>query len=232
MKNIPAKNAIKQLLSFKYRGGVIAALLWRYTTYSAMMFLCILNERVPADSLPDRIIAAVPVIPFIAKHNYHIWLLCYLPLAGWLMIKNRNKFIEFLYAGGVVSLLRGITIFLTTLGPVNGHDVNAGRPLNELIDGWLQIINPLSPFISNSWQIYLTKDLFFSGHTSSTFLLLLYLWKYPKIRLLAAAAHIIVVATVFFSHLHYTIDVIGGWAVAFAVYMAAEKFFNRKPVAN
>ncbi len=223
-------NILKQLIFTTYKGGIFAALAWRYFTYSAMMLFCILNEQIPAFKLNDRLISAISVIPFIAHHNYHIWLICYLPPALWLMIKDVKKFIEFLYAGGIVSLLRGLTIFATTLGPVNGRDINAGRPVNELINGWIKIINPFSAFSGDTWQVYLTKDLFFSGHTSSTFLLLLYTWKYPQIRPWTVAGHIIVVATVFLSHLHYTIDVIGGYAAAYIVYTFSEQFFSPKTV--
>ncbi|MBN2802581.1 MAG: phosphatase PAP2 family protein [Deltaproteobacteria bacterium] len=226
------KETIKKSLFTRYRWGLIPALLWRHATYSIMMFFCILNEQVPAASQSDRIIHLVPVIPFIARHNYHIWLICYLPLALWLLIKNSSRFIDFLYAGGVVSLLRGLAIYSTTLGPVNGRDINANRPMTELIAGWLKIINPLSPFTSDTWQVYLTKDLFFSGHTSSTFLILLYTWKYKQVRPYAIAGHIIVVATVFLSHLHYTIDVIGGWAVSFAVFTFFERYFNSTKECN
>ena len=49
--------------------------------------------------------------------------------------------------------------------------------------------------------MYLTKDLFFSGHTSTTLLLLLYVWRYPGLRAAMVAAHVLVVMSVFFAHL-------------------------------
>ena len=195
-----------------------------------MLLLSVIGEGVPAATLNDRIIAAIPFVPVIARYNYHAWVVLYIPVAAWLWKTNRRRFVEFLYAGGVVSLLRGICIFLTTLGPVNGRDVNAGKPLSELISGWLQLINPFSALTTDAAGIYLTKDLFFSGHTASTFLLLLYCWQYPRLRVAALVGHILVVAIVFFSHLHYSIDVIGGWAVSFCVFIAAERFFSsRRP---
>ena len=210
------------------------ALLWRYVSHALMVLMNFLNEPVAAPTVLDRIISVTPFIPFIAKYNYHLWILCYVPVAVWLWFENRSRFVEFLYVGGFVSLLRGFTIYLTVLGPVNGRDVNAGRPFADFFEGWLHIINPLSTLSSGALHVFLTKDLFFSGHTASTFLLLLYTWKYPRIRYFALAGHIIVVASVFFSHLHYSIDVVGGWAVSFCVFVAAEKFFGwvngREPV--
>jgi len=203
------------------------ALFIRYLCHAAMLLITILCERIPAPSLSDRILSIVPFVPLIAAYNYHLWVLASLPLAFMLFKADRNRFVEFLYAGGVMSLLRGLTIFITTLGPVNGVDVNAGKSLSELFTAWVSLINPLSALFSDTTQLYLTKDLFFSGHTASTFLLLLYCWPYPRLKRWAIAAHVVVVASVFLSHLHYSIDVIGGWAVAFCVFVAVERFFRR-----
>jgi len=235
----PVKHILHRLMAGPRRGvldSVPLALAWRYGTHSLMVLINFLNEPVAAPTLHDRILSVTPFIPIIAKTNYHLWLLCYVPVALWLWYENRAKFVEFLYVGGVVSLLRALCIWLTILGPVNGRDVNAGRPWSEMLAGWFQIVNPFSAVTTDAMQVYLTKDLFFSGHTASTFLLLLYCWKYPRIRPFAIAGHVIVVASVFFSHLHYSIDVVGGWAIAFCAYAAAEKFFGRpdasKPVAH
>ncbi len=208
--------------------GVPLAFVWRYCCHSLMLLLSILGEGVPAATLNDRIISIVPLVPTIARYNYHAWVVLYVPIAAWLWKTDRRRFVEFLYAGGVVSLLRGISIFVTSLGPVNGRDINAGKPVSELISGWLQIINPLSALTTDAAHLYLTKDLFFSGHTASTFLLLLYCWKFPRLRVTALVAHVLVVAIVFLSHLHYSIDVIGGWAVTFCVFVVAEQFYAKK----
>jgi hypothetical protein len=207
--------------------NVWLCIVWRYATHSLMVIVSVLSEAVPAAALHDRVIAAVPFVPLISKYNYHIWLLAYVPIAVWLLKINRNRFVEFMYVGGVLSLLRGLTIFLTTLGPVNGRDINAGKPLAELLQGALAIINPVSALTSPAAGIYLTKDMFFSGHTASTFLLWLYCRPFKTISTVALVAHILVVTTVFLSHLHYSIDVIGAWAVTFSVFTLAQKFFDR-----
>ena len=65
--------------------------------------------------------------------------------------------------------------------------------------------------------MWLTKDLFFSGHTASTFLVVLFGWSMGRLRWAFVAAHLVVVASLYFGHIHYTIDVVGGWgAAAFA----------------
>jgi membrane-associated phospholipid phosphatase len=74
---------------------------------------------------------------------------------------------------------------------------------------------------------YLTKDLFFSGHTATTFLLLLYVWPWRRLRAAALAGHVLVVASVFLAHLHYTIDVAGAYAIAFAIFALREGWPRR-----
>src|SRR6185295_11892941 len=78
-------------------------------------------------------------------------------------------------------------------------------------------------------QVGLTKDLFFSGHVSSTFLLWLYCRGRGALAPVALAAHLFVTATVFLAHLHYTIDVVGAWAVTLAVYAIAERGLPIRP---
>ena len=86
----------------------------------------------------------------------------------------------------------------------------------------MQLFSPWHVFAKGTMQAYLTKDLFFSGHTATTFLLLLYVWDRPRLRWLALAGHVLVVASVFLAHLHYTIDVAGAYAVTFALFALRE----------
>ena len=199
------------------------AILWRYFSHSVMVFVCVMAERFPASPLSDRILGVTPFIPVIARYNYHLWILAYIPIAVWFWKIDRNRFVAFMYTGGVVSLLRAMTIYATSLGPVRGADINAGASFEKAFHSWVAIVNPVSALTSSAPHIYLTKDLFFSGHTASTFLLWLYVRPYRNIGTVALVAHILVVATVFLSHLHYTIDVIGAWAITFCVFTLVEK---------
>jgi hypothetical protein len=97
-----------------------------------------------------------------------------------------------------------------------------------LFHAWLVLINPFSTLFGNAARVYLTKDLFFSGHASSTFLLWLYCRGRGWLGPLALAAHLATVAVVLLAHLHYTIDVVGAWAITYSVYTLAER---RWPVA-
>lgn len=212
------------------RDSVIAALTWRYACHSAMLGLSLLTEGRPAPSLPDTILDRLPRVAWIADHNYWIWLACYVPAAILLWRRDRPAFLHFLYLGGVLSLVRGLCVGLTGLGPAYGPDVNAGLSGEQLLSAWLTLINPFSTLFGDAAQVYLTKDLFFSGHVSTTFLLWLYCRGKGGLGTLATVGHWVTVAAVLLSHLHYTIDVVGAWAVTYSLYAVAKQW--REPKEN
>ncbi|MFM7282628.1 MAG: phosphatase PAP2-related protein, partial [Planctomycetia bacterium] len=69
-----------------------------------------------------------------------------------------------------------------------------------------------------SQAAYLTQDLFFSGHAATSFLLWLYLRERRVLGWIALLAHILITASVLFAHLHYTIDILGAWAVTYSLF--------------
>ncbi len=210
---------------------LVAGLSFRYACHAAMLLMALLAERRPAPSLPDAVLSVVPYLPSVDRWNFLIWLACYLPPALALALVDFKRFLRFLAAGGLLSLLRGLCILATGLGPVHGQDVNAGMSLSAVFATWFQLLNPLASLIGQAAQVHLTKDLFFSGHTATTFLVVLYAWRHPRLRWWAVAGHLLVVATVFFSHLHYTIDVLGAYAFTLAVYAIFE-WRPRRPAGH
>ena len=203
-------------------GSVAAALVWRYACHAAMLGLSLLTEGRPAPRLPDAVLDHLPRVPWIAGHNWWLWVACYIPPALWLWRRDRAAFVHFLWVGGAVSLLRGLCVGLTGLGPPDGPDVNAGvrgPALLHLRHAWWVLVNPFTTLFGNAAHVYLTKDLFFSGHVASTFLLWLYCRGKGWLGRAAGAGHWLTVAVVLLSHLHYSIDVVGAWAVTYSVYV-------------
>ena len=207
----------------RLRDSVLVALFFRYACHSAMLLLSLCTEGRPAPSLPDALLARVPRLPWLEAHNYLIWLACYVPPALLLWRRDRRAFLHFLYVGGFLSLLRGVTVGLTGLGPTVGADVNAGLAGRAILTAWLTLINPLTSLFGNAAHVYLTKDLFFSGHVSTTFLLWLYCRGRGGLGVAAGIGHWVTVAVVFLCHLHYTIDVVGAWAITYSLYVWAER---------
>src|SRR5262249_7989686 len=88
----------------------------------------------------------------------------------------------------------------------------------------LQILNPFSVFIEDSAHVWLTKDLFYSGHTCSTFLLVLFGWHLRPLPWPLVAAHLVVLASAVLGHVHYVVDVLGGWAAGGLVFFLVSRF--------
>ncbi len=196
---------------------------FRFACYALMLWLALWSEARPAPSLPDAVLSVVPYVGWVDQHNYLLWIVAYVPVGLLLLKVNPERFIRYMVSSGLLAVLRGLCILATGLGPVHGADLNAGLSPQTRSTVFWQIVNPFAFFApGGSAQVYLTKDLFFSGHTATTFLLLLYVWRYPRLRVAMVIGHVLVVASLFLAHLHYTIDVIGAYAITFTLFALRE----------
>ena len=196
---------------------------FRFACYLAMLWMALWAEAQPAPSLPDRVLALVPYVPEVARINYLLWLAAYVPVGLAFLFTHPERFVRYMMAAGWVALLRGLCIVVTGLGPVSGADVHVGLTAEQRWEAFWALSFNLGLFSpSRADGFALEKDLFFSGHTATTLLLLLYVWRYPRLRWAMLAAHLAVVASVFLAHLHYTIDVLGAYAVVLAFFALRE----------
>jgi hypothetical protein len=205
---------------------LILLLAWRYLCHSLMLIPVLWHELKPAPHLPDLLLDHIPLVPAMARWNYLIWILCYIPPAIYLGIRNRDLLWRLVVTDGCLALLRGITIPLTGLGPVYGLDTNALHPF-AFWPTWLSIVNPLSAMVGNTAGLYLTKDLYFSGHIATTFLLYLYSLRLGRAAWIFLGLNLLTLATVLLSHLHYSIDIVGAYALTYCVYRASEALAAR-----
>lgn len=201
---------------------VALALAFRLACYAAMTALALANEYRPAPTLPDALISTLPYLPWVDRLNYLAWLVLYLPLSAALLFGDVRRWGRYMVTGGLVSLARGVCIAVTGLGPPDPAHTGDGLAGRGFLEAFADLLSPVAVFAHGAARTYLTKDLFFSGHTATTFLMLLYLWNKPRLRWPALAAHVLVVSTVLFAHLHYTIDVLGAYAVTFSVFALRE----------
>jgi len=200
---------------------ILGAVVFRGVCYALMTGAAVWAELRPAPGpLPDLLLSALPYVDGVARANYLLWLAVYLPLALVFLASEPRRWARYMVTGGLVSLARGLTIALTGIGPPGPARADL-MPVDAL-ETWFQLVSPWAVFAHGSAQAYLTKDLFFSGHAATTFLLVLYLWPRPRLRWLALAAHAVVVASVLLARLHYSIDVVGAWAVTFAIFALRE----------
>ncbi|BDU74450.1 phosphatase PAP2-related protein [Mesoterricola silvestris] len=200
-----------------------AVLAFRYLCHAAALMLILPNEMRPGTPLPDLLLRQVPYVAGLARWNYVLWLLCYIPGALWIGARDRKLFLRLVVTDGLLSLLRGLMIPLTGIGPVMGADVNALHPF-AVKPALLAILNPLTAIGGNSAGIYLTKDLFFSGHIATTFLLYLFSRRFGRASRVFLGLNLFTLAVVLLAHLHYSIDIIAAYAITYGVYRASESW--------
>lgn len=211
--------------------ALLGAVAFRYACYGAMTALAIWAERRPAPTLPDLALSHLPYVEWVARANYWLWLACYLPVAAWFLWTEPRRWVRYMVTGGLVSLARGICIALTGLGPPDPARAGPGLAARSFGEAFLALMSPVQVFEKSAIAAYLTQDLFFSGHAATTFLLLLYLRRRPALRALALGGHLLVVASVLLARIHYAIDVVGAWAVTFAIYALREGWATASPAS-
>jgi len=125
-------------------------------------------------------------------------------------IKDPNKIMFALQTYSLMVLFRGIAMYLT---PFNAPD------------SILVLNDPFVQFFGKG--DILTKDLFFSGHTGTLFLLFL-LADNKKFKAVFLAATILVGLAVLLQHVHYSIDVFVAPFIAYGSYRIVKNFHSRE----
>lgn len=116
-------------------------------------------------------------------------------------ISSPTRLLEVIYSIVFIISLRFITLILVPLNPPAGL-----IPIND----------PISSLCYGGHSNFLTKDLFFSGHTSTLFICFL-LMKQKWEKVLFGIGTFLIATFVLIQHVHYTIDVI---AAPFFTYFA------------
>lgn len=202
--------------------ALAGALAFRYACYAAMMFLALWAEGRAAPAAHDVLLDNLPYVPWIDRVNYWAWLGAYLPISCVLLALEPRRWTRYMVTGGLVSLARGACIALTTLGAPGSGSVEVVPGGTGFWPAYAALLSPIGVFADDAIHVHLSQDLFFSGHAATTFLLLLYVWHRPVLRWLALAGHLAMVAAVLLSHIHYSIDVVGAWAVTFSLFALRE----------
>ncbi len=123
-------------------------------------------------------------------------------------IQSPSVFMTFLYGFIILNIVRCISISLIPFNPPPGL-IPINDPISNIFYG----------------HTYVTKDLFFSGHTATQFLAFLCLQK-KRDRLYGLLATIVMGILVLIQHVHYTIDVLSAPVFAYLCYLAAVKVAN------
>jgi membrane-associated phospholipid phosphatase len=119
--------------------------------------------------------------------------------------QDPNIFLTFLWGFILINLSRFVSIGLV--------------PLNAPAD-----LIPIHDPISNQFYgpKFITKDLFFSGHTAAMFLMFLCLKKRTD-KILALIATIVIGIAVLLQHVHYTMDVVMAPVITYFLWIGSKK---------
>lgn len=159
-----------------------------------------------------------PLLGILPPHNISvplfivIWSITLLSIVR--AARTPQMFLTYLWAFIILSLFRVATISLV--------------PLNAPA-GLIGLVDPFSNFFYG--DKFVTKDLFFSGHTSSVFLQYLCLQGKMDKRL-ALMATVVVGFLLLVQHVHYTMDVLGGFVFAWLAWQLARKTILRDSSLN
>ena len=205
---------------------IFSALIIHYFAYVIMQTLALISETKRGPSLPDRLHEWITPKREYDWINNQVWFILLMISIIYLCLFQKKSAILYLLVGSMVSVFRGLFNYLTTLGPpfaLNSQVPNEVMQLN--LDGFTfsLFINhclPLSILWENSNGVFfLTQDLFFSGHTASTFLLLICLNKKNWLYYLFLLYHINTVLFLIITHEHYSIDILGAYFVVYSCFM-------------
>lgn len=114
--------------------------------------------------------------------------------------------VRFLWAYAIVTIFRALTIYFIPLEP----------PV-----GWVSLQDPLTNFFYGKAE-YVTKDLFFSGHTS-TVVLIYFVLERRLDKLLTLLASIAVGVLLAVQHIHYTIDIVAAPIGTYVAYLLGKR---------
>ena len=157
--------------------------------------------------LNDVLLQLLPVINLSVPIFIVIW--CTAAIMAIRVFKNPYLLTLFIWCFLFLTLSRMITISIVPLDP----------PLNLII-----LKDPLSNQFYHG--IFITKDLFYSGHTSTMFLIYLCLTR-RRDKIIALFSTLAIGIMVLIQHVHYTIDVLVAPLGAFLVYKLARKVVDK-----
>lgn len=149
-------------------------------------------QQRPGITLNDPLLALIPPHNVSVPLFILIWTLS--ALAAIRAVQNPRILLIFTWSFLLLSVFRTLTISLVPLDPPAGL---------------IGLQDPLSNFFYGHDR-FITKDLFFSGHTSNMFLLYLCLTGRGD-RKIALIVTFAVAILLLVQHVHYTLDILGGF---------------------
>lgn len=192
-----------------FRRKTIIGSLLLFSIMATMPYFFGIIEKRLGTRLNDHLLQILPAFDVSVITFLIIW-----SMSLFLLFRCAQKpeiFIVALYTLILLSLTRMLTITLFPLNPPAGL-----IPLKD----------PLSSLFYGGPSVFVTKDLFFSGHTSAQFMIFLCL-QGKKDKQVALIATILVAVLVLVQHVHYTIDVLAAFAFTYLINLLARRIVSQ-----
>jgi hypothetical protein len=192
-----------QLKSFRNKTFVALALVAIILILLPTFFAFI--EKREGMVLQDFVLDAIPAKDVSIPTFVVIWSVVL--LVFYRIYQNPRLFLVVAYGFILMCIARVLTISLIPLNPP---------------PGLIALKDPIANIAYGGKNIFITKDLFYSGHTGNMFLFFLCLQhKWDKI--IALSASFMVGILVMVQHIHYTIDVLAAFIFTYFIYLGAKK---------
>ena len=189
----------------RFRNKTIIALLLVAIILTLLPAFFAFIEKREGMVLQDYVLDAIPAIDVSIPTFVIIW--STVLLVFFRIYQNPKLFLVIAYGFILMCLARVLTISMLPLNPPAGLIV---------------LKDPIANIAYGGNGIFITKDLFYSGHTGNMFLFFLCLErKWDKI--FALTASFLVGILVMIQHIHYSIDVIAAFIFTYFIYLGAKK---------
>ncbi|MBP6358814.1 MAG: hypothetical protein RIR44_800 [Bacteroidota bacterium] len=189
----------------RFRNKTIIALLLVAIILTLLPAFFAFIEKREGMVLQDYVLDAIPAIDVSIPTFVIIW--STVLLVFFRIYQNPRLFLVIAYGFILMCLARVLTISMLPLNPPAGLIV---------------LKDPIANIAYGGNGIFITKDLFYSGHTGNMFLFFLCLErKWDKI--FALTASFLVGILVMIQHIHYSIDVIAAFIFTYFIYLGAKK---------
>lgn len=189
-----------------FRNHIFAGLLITVIIFTCLPFFFIYIEQRPGILLNDWVLNAIPAHNVSVFIFICIWSTLLLTLIR--AYKSPQFFLLMLYSYAMLCIFRYISMTLVPL---------------ETPAGLIPLVDPLSNLFYG--KRFVTKDLFFSGHTSTLFLMHLCFYKKNE-KYFSLITTILVGCLLLIQHVHYTIDVLTAPIFTYIAFKMSKKWVS------
>ena len=182
----------------------LGLIIWIILLIAFPIFFDFIEAR-DGNKIDDYLLKILPVYDVSVATFLIIW-----SMFIFLMYRSiTSPYLLLLFLWGFIflSLSRFLSIYLFPLNPP---------------DQLIELRDPITNIFYGKKQHFITKDLFYSGHTSTQFLMYLCFTKKHD-KMLALGSTMIIGILVLVQHIHYSIDVIAAPFMTYLVYLISKK---------